>query len=423
MADLAGYPYFEVHFDKDGKAPSGADVTIPPSIRDLFIMSHGWRNNEQDARQLYSGLFESVRSVSPAFNVDPSTMGVVGIFWPSEAFDESLTSVAAAQRALGDAAGHDPLGTAVKNRLDQMKDFLNAPGQPEKLEEAKGKVAALETTAGREDFMATIRSLFDRPETHPEDASDDFFQRDADELMKDLRLVDEEDVALTPTPGETGGAAGFEDVFNSFKASALRVLNYTTYFEMKQRAGTIGKQGVAPLIDHLATNPDLQRIHLIGHSFGGRVVTSAAANANTPKLMSMTLLQAAFSHNGFSKIMHGFFRNMIDQKKVSGPILITYSEFDRANGVAYPIASRLSQDKTQGFGDKTDVFGAIGHNGAQQMAAGEVVEGELLAVGHRYDFSAPKLYNLNGAEFIKDHGMVTGKEIAHALMNALFARK
>jgi hypothetical protein len=114
---------------------------------------------------------------------------------------------------------------------------------------------------------------------------------------------------------------------------------------------------------------------------------------------------------------------VIDQKKVSGPVLITYSEFDRANGVAYPIASRLSQDKTQGFGDKTDVFGAIGHNGAQQMAKSEVVEGDLLAVGNRYDFSAPKLYNLNGAEFIKDHGMVTGKEIAYALLSALFARK
>jgi hypothetical protein len=423
MADLSGYPYFEVHFDKDGKVSRGANLSIPSSVRDLFIISHGWRNNEEDACTLYRGLFNSFRTVSEAFNADPSRIGVLGVFWPSEAFDESLASVAAAQRAVGNAAGRDATGTAIQNRLDQMKVFFDDPSQWEKLEAAKGKVRALETTAGREAFVGTIRSLFEQPKTHPEDASDDFFERDADELMRDLRLADEDEPAALSSPGETGGAAGLQDAFNSFKAAALRVLNYATYFEMKRRSGNVGRSGLASLIDRLAGNSDLGRIHLIGHSFGGRVVTSAAANANTPKLKSMTLLQAAFSHNGFSQMMHGFFRNVVDQKKVSGPVLITYSEFDRANGIAYPIASRLSQDKTQGFGDKTDVFGAIGRNGAQKMAENEVVEGDLLAVDKRYDFSAPKLYNLNGAAFIKDHGMVTGKEIAYALLSALFAHK
>src|SRR5260370_24762917 len=120
MADLSGYPYFAVHFDKDGKASSGANVTIPPSIRDLFIISHGWRNNEEDARQLYHGFFESVRSVSQAFKADSSTISVLGIFWPSEAFDESLSSVAAAQRGVVDAAGRDTTGAARNNRLDHL---------------------------------------------------------------------------------------------------------------------------------------------------------------------------------------------------------------------------------------------------------------------------------------------------------------
>ena len=67
----------------------------------------------------------------------------------------------------------------------------------------------------------------------------------------------------------------------------MNVLNFTTYFEMKARAGTVGKNGVAPLIDRLA--PQVQRIHLIGHSFGGRVVTAAAANSTTDKIASHEL--------------------------------------------------------------------------------------------------------------------------------------
>ena len=55
----------------------------------------------------------------------------------------------------------------------------------------------------------------------------------------------------------------------------MNVLNFTTYYEMKARAGTVGKNGVGQLIDHLA--PQVERIHLIGHSFGGRVVAAAAA--------------------------------------------------------------------------------------------------------------------------------------------------
>jgi pimeloyl-ACP methyl ester carboxylesterase len=114
-----------------------------------------------------------------------------------------------------------------------------------------------------------------------------------------------------------------ENVLSGFFNSALNLLNYTTYFEMKTRAGTIGKRGIAPFLDRLS--PSIEAIHLLGHSFGGRVVTAAAANSTTRRIRSMTLLQAAFSHNGFSKKRNGFFRAVVEQKRVAGPILITHS--------------------------------------------------------------------------------------------------
>ena len=54
-----------------------------------------------------------------------------------------------------------------------------------------------------------------------------------------------------------GGAAGLKDILSGFKAAAMNVLNYTTYYEMKSRAGAVGAQGVAKLIDKLRGQFDI----------------------------------------------------------------------------------------------------------------------------------------------------------------------
>ena len=194
---------------------------------------------------------------------------------------------------------------------------------------------------------------------------------------------------------------------------------------MKQRAGTVGKRGVAPLIDELASK--VNRIHLVGHSFGGRVVTAAAANSATNKLHSMALLQAAFSHNGFSKKRNGFFRQVVDKNRVAGPILITHTKNDTAVGLAYPAAARISNDAAAAFGGPDDKFGGIGSNGAQQMEAGEIfaTTKKLVARGTSYDWQAKHFHNLESSDFIRDpkggdaHGFVFVPEVAWAISRAV----
>ena len=76
-----------------------------------------------------------------------------------------------------------------------------------------------------------------------------------------------------------GGAAGIGDFFSGIKAAARRILNYATYYQMKERAGTVGAGGLNPLLRELrAAAPEL-RIHLVGHSFGGRLVDRRGAGA------------------------------------------------------------------------------------------------------------------------------------------------
>jgi hypothetical protein len=144
----------------------------------------------------------------------------------------------------------------------------------------------------------------------------------------------------------------------------------------------------------------------------------------------MGLLQAAFSHNGFSKSKKGFFRSVVDNKRVNGPIFITHTKNDKAVGLAYPAASRISNDQASAFGGADDPFGGIGSNGAQQMEAGEIFETTktMLPVGDAYQWKAGRLHNLDSTKFIIDpkggdaHGFVFVKEVAWAISRAIILK-
>jgi hypothetical protein len=199
---------------------------------------------------------------------------------------------------------------------------------------------------------------------------------------------------------------------------------------MKARAGDVGVKGVAPLIGQLRQKRAGLRIHMIGHSFGCRVV-AAAINALPDQELSrpdtVMLLQGAFSHNGFAMpgdTDRGAFRDVIEKKKVRGPILITHTRNDKAVGIAYPIASRINNVTAAGLGDANDVFGGLGSNGTQtKKTTPEGIPGTLLAVKGNYPFaggckpSTP--FNLKADEFIKGHSDIQKPEVAFALATAL----
>jgi hypothetical protein len=165
------------------------------------------------------------------------------------------------------------------------------------------------------------------------------------------------------------------------------------------------------------------RIHLIGHSFGGRLVTAAAAGPQKFAPSTMTLLQAAFSHNGFSanydgKGSAGFFRTVVQEGRVNGPILISHSDKDRAVGTAYPLASRINGEQAAALGDASDRYGGIGRNGAVHTR--EAVAGTLLKLrATGYNFVRGQLYNLNADASIGDHSDICKPEVAYAVLTAV----
>jgi hypothetical protein len=283
----------------------------------------------------------------------------------------------------------------------------------------------------REKFADLIRSALPKSAAEVDDGSKAFFDRKGGDLMDRLSKPVTLPAARTTRGGAasigrvTGGAAGgIGDAFSGVLSGARNLLNYSTYYLMKERAGTVGRGGLNSVLRDLKkARPDLH-IHLVGHSFGGRLVTAAADGpAGKPSISidAMALLQAAFSHNGFAVkfdgTRNGGFRAVVSAHKVRGPILITHSKNDKAVGVAYPLASRIAGQDASALGDANDRFGGMGTNGAQHTP--ESVEGTLKAVGGAYTFQDGKVYNLDADAIIADHSDICHDEVAFALLEAV----
>lgn len=112
-----------------------------------------------------------------------------------------------------------------------------------------------------------------------------------------------------------------------------------SFWVMKRRAGEVGerfgREHLAPLWRSLKHAP---RLHLIGHSFGAKLVTSVVLGGARPD--SVTLLLAAFSAFAFAPEIPrykrpGFYHRVLAEHMVDGPIVVLRSDHDRALGTLY----------------------------------------------------------------------------------------
>lgn len=441
--EVAGFPYFEVEFDKKGRLVDEEQAEeLIAFVRDgegddLLVLSHGWNNDIAEARTLYRRLLEQIRAQVPQVLAEGGReLAVMAVFWPSKKFAEK-------ELIPGGAAGVGEGGVTADDlieQLDELEGAFEEEGADEALAEARELVELLdESPEAQRRFVEVLRSrLLPReqaladPETAAE-VPDELFDLPGDEVL--ARLAEEPEgvgeidfEAGGAADLDAGGAAGLGEFFGGIKEGARNFLNYLTYFTMKKRAGVIGAGGVHQMLGRLRQADPRVRLHLIGHSFGGRLVSAAAKGPDAaPALVvdSIALLQAAFSHFGFSdrwdppRESPGFFRRVLAGPRVRGPLIITHTVNDRAVGIYYAIASRLADQVAAAIGDENDIFGGIGRNGA--LRTPEASAGELLAPGGAYQFAGGFVFNLKADPFIKNHGDVTGDAVAYAILSAVAA--
>jgi hypothetical protein len=436
MDTIAGLAFFPLEITKDGRLFSpqqksaienAASQSGTGKVTDFFVISHGWNNDMADARELYGKLFKNVAALIPKHaSLANRKFAIVGVFWPSKKFADSELIPSGGAASI-DGGGADLSSSVIKQKLESLKGTFDVPDAAA-LERAKALIDGIENSPAQQtEFVDIIRALVPKTSSDTADgASDKFLSHPAGDVLNKLSVPP----ASAPPPSgggalglddQAGGAASLGDLFSGVKAAASRLLNLATYFQMKERAGVVGKALNEMLASMRQLRPDL-RIHLIGHSFGARVVTAAVDGPVAVRPASLALLQGAFSHNGFTEKFDGradgFFRKVISQSKVDGPIFATHTVNDKAVGIAYALASRFSNDQATDFGDENDVFGGLGRNGAVKMKPGEFVKGTLLAESAAYQFTARKVHNLQADAFVSGHSDIEGPQIANAILFA-----
>lgn len=449
MAKLNGLDYFEVQFTKDGAVfdRSQLDQLLASigTFTDLFVLSHGWNNDVGEARALYAALAKQIAAAMPRFPLAQRKFAILGMFWPSKKFADAELIPGGGASASQDAV--------LAAKVHRLRDAItaqppDAPPDPAaeanaaRLDAAIVQIPNLDRDpAARAAFVNAVRSAFaGSPPTDPrDDASDRLFSAPPDDLLARLARADDDFWDEDPPKGSpaaslnvtnfrlwTGGggaAGGVGSAAVSFKNGARNMLNLFTYYSMKERAGLVGRTGAAQILDEIVTKKPAIRLHLIGHSFGGRLVTAAADAVKKP-VQTLTLLQAAYSHNGLSanldgKGTKGFFNGVVAKKKVLGPIVISHTRNDRAVGLAYPLASRLNGDVASGLGDAADPHGGMGSNGAQKSQADTSVR--LGKGATSFTFQGGKIYNLLSDAVITGHSDITKPEVAAAILSAVSA--
>lgn len=441
--EVKGLPFFPVEFDKkarlvDDDQTLALDSFIKTgSVTDLLVLSHGWNNDEAQAMALYKHLLSSV-SKEADDDFEARTVAVVGVFWPSKKFAES-DLIAGGAAAFGDDLPADELIA----QLDEMRIVAESDDDDATIDRLIQLVPILEDKkSARNEFGEKVRTLLGTDIAGDTELADEIpttmFMMSGDQMLQELGIARDEEAAAGIDGGiasvggvgdaggdPMGGIAGLGSFFSGIRSGAANALNLITYYKMKARAGTVGRQGLAPVLREVKGEvPDI-KIHLAGHSFGGRLVAATALGESSTAAVlpvdSMTLLQAAFSHNGFARdwdgSKDGYFRDVYDENRVVGPTLVTHTPNDKANRIAYPLASRLARQVAAAFGDADDKYGAIGANGAQNTP--EAVSGDLLSRDSAYDFEAGVVYNLEGSDYIDHHSDVAGREIANAIISAV----
>ena len=418
MTNINGLAYYEVDFNADGTpntATGSGDGGLPAAvakggITDLFVLSHGWNNGVDSARDLYQAMFTLL---ADQLGTQLSSSAAVGVIWPSLLFPDDDPNNAPAVPSTGAqlAAALTPAFPQQQQQLATMGQLLDQqPQDPAALNQFHQLATGLVTTK-------------------PQGVED---TGEAALLTADTATAFGHAAAMAPHA--TTAAQGIGNPFTGLWSGAREVLRTMSYYEMKNRAGVVGQNGLGPLLASLSGPDGPPRIHLMGHSFGARLVsyTLAGLPANrtgsASPVKSLTLIQGAFSHFTFaSSLMFDPSRAgglAADGSRVDGPLLATFSAADRAVGWWYPAASMLAGQDSESAADLVFRWGAMGHDGYQQNPTPTAL---LLAPqGKPYEFRPGGFYSLdanavicaNQSAFSGAHSDIRHPEVLWAVVSA-----
>jgi hypothetical protein len=391
MSTATWSPDIWLNFDKAGTIDSSTVAQLQTilkdgGVQDLVIFAHNWKNDKNDAAQLYGDWWQHTCNCLPPERIQG--LAAAGVLWPSKAyrtdFDETALAKSGWTRAGLSADGAAPPKDLPEQELadllHEFAAFIGSGGAP-LVAAARAAAKGLSTTSSHHLIVRGAAAVgldakcgdaeLRRDAAAIENAAAEPAQ--AQLLLNKLGLPLKFDVTKSVARAIGVGGVVRSPVAGA-RAAVGRFLNQLTYYEMKKRAGAVGKSLAVAVLARL-NPPRPVRLHLVGHGFGGRLVSATVNEFKAPNnidLFSLTLLQAAYSHNGLAKASKPSLASAFPAVvgKPTGPIAITHTHNDLACTVTYMLASRIASNVAGALGDANDEFGAMGANGPQKLKPG-----------------------------------------------------
>ncbi|NNJ13053.1 hypothetical protein EKD04_022260 [Chloroflexales bacterium ZM16-3] len=354
LADGGLAPWYMIKFDATGRCVSQKSrAHLVQAVRagkasHILIFSHGWNNAWDEVYSLTGNFFKSFAGINPV----PTPGGqlfrpiFVSVYWPSIAL--TLESERGPKLAAG----------GVPTMSDKRAVAFVAEALPADNRRRVRELAARAQLSRPElyELAQMLAPLFGHPDEEqgvhsPPEARqlEQFWRASAARLASgvprlDFGFGDDDDDdhdhdlrALDPQP-----AAG---ELIDWVRLPYRI---ATVWRMKDRAGVVGAGGVGRLLRELLDSPASTRVHLIGHSYGCRVMLSALCAEAPPRAVeSVLLLQPAISRLCFAAEITGTGRPGGYHgalKLVRQPIITTYSNEDWPLHEFFHIAVRRLDD-------------------------------------------------------------------------------
>jgi pimeloyl-ACP methyl ester carboxylesterase len=365
-----------VRFDKNGvcASPKTRDALLDnvagKKDQPIIFFSHGWNNDFADATDLYRRFLSEFEQVLEAHPVGGPSPIFVGLTWPSIWLPSDAGPAMAGTTE--DAAAVAMNEAVLREILDALPPTTDRSRLYALLEADKISVKEAHELA-----RLLAPALNPGKQEGPEETQAD--EANIVGAISDLQRADngkpsDDDIDAIGTVGGAGSAdlataslLDFLDPRNAIRLASL--------YLMKDRAGTVGENGAAALLRGLLQKSQAP-LHVIGHSFGCKVVMSALAADPKPgrKVRSVLLLEPAISYLSFAETVPGRdgpggYRPVLDL--VETPVFSTYSASDFPLHAIYHLALLRRKDlgeaqiaaQVTSAGNPPNVYAALGGYG------------------------------------------------------------
>lgn len=267
----------------------------------VILFSHGWNNEFADARSLYTSFLTEIQKHLHTYGTVSVPPLFVGVIWPSTWLSFDTGPQIGAE--LGPAGG-DSDGVFARELAGELDD-------PAQREELLGllRMRQIQGRDAQRLAQLTAQALRCGPRAAAADTADTVADG-ADSLLWGAQALGELDGTVHSSCQQFEEGGTIDDALPTGPRQAgllslidpRKLLQVASVYQMKDRAGTVGAAGIAALL-HDILGGGTTSLHMVGHSFGAKVILSAIAAADLPygrKVTSALLLQPAISHLCFA---------------------------------------------------------------------------------------------------------------------------